>query len=204
MHFVIERGHYLTHIKGIKATITGLDLKEDVIMHCSDLAKKCGYTGLHFSTGDIASYSKENPNAKNPDMVITLHACDTATDYALAYAVQKKATIILSVPCCQHELHAAIAKKVPESSFNSILKYGIIKERFTSLATDVMRAELLEQAGYSVQLLEFITASHTPKNILIRAVKRAENPIKTESVDYNSLCKALGKKITLDRLLHES
>ncbi|OJF76412.1 MAG: hypothetical protein BKP49_06860 [Treponema sp. CETP13] len=202
--------HYLTQLKGLKANITGLDLKQEVIEQCSILAKKFKFEGLHFSTGDIATYSKDNPNAKDPDMVITLHACDTATDFALAYAVEHNAKIILSVPCCQHELNSKLGKQAPSNAFNSLLKYGLIKERFSALATDVMRAEILEQNDYSVQLLEFIDIDHTPKNILIRAVLRnslekTSNLVtkkKTTSTDYNNLCTALGQKNTLAKLLH--
>jgi SAM-dependent methyltransferase len=197
--------HYLTEIKGIQANIIGLDLKEDVIETCSILAKNFGYTGLHFSTGDIASYSKDNPTAKDPDMIITLHACDTATDYALAYAVEHNAKVILSVPCCQHELNCALSKQAPNTIFNSLLKYGLVKERFAALATDVMRAELLEQHGYNVQLLEFIDMSHTPKNILIRAVQKTpQQKPKSDApatIDYKNLCAALGQKNKLAELL---
>ena len=198
--------HYLTEIKKLKANITGLDLKEDVIETCSALAKDFEYNGLSFSTGDIASYSKDNPNAKDPDMMITLHACDTATDFALAYAVQHNAKVILSVPCCQHELNGALNKKTPDTAFNSLLKYGLVKERFAALATDVMRAEILEQHGYSVQLLEFIDMSHTPKNILIRAVKKSSKQNNSRAtntgVDYENLCSALGQKNKLAELLN--
>ena len=107
-------------------------------------------------------------------MVITLHACDTATDYALSYAVEKGARVILSVPCCQHELNAQISKKSADDVFAPLLKYGIIKERFAALCTDALRAEYLEKCGYGVQILEFIDIEHTPKNLLIRAVKKSD------------------------------
>jgi len=163
--------HYLHEIKKLDVEIFGLDLKADVIAHCATLAKKLGYSDLHFSVGDIAKYTRRD----DIDMVITLHACDTATDFALSYAVKHNAHIILSVPCCQHELNAQFDehKKEIEPLFAPLMKYGIIKERFSALVTDALRAEYLEKAGFSVQLLEFIDMEHTPKNILIRAVKKS-------------------------------
>lgn len=155
--------HYLVNIKGIDAHITGLDLKKDVIKNCSELAVKYDYKNLHFEIGDINGFSFSEP----VDMVITLHACDTATDFALYNAIRENCKIILSVPCCQHEL----AGQLQTDNFGIISRYGIIKERFASLATDAIRANLLTACGYSVQLLEFIDMVHSPKNILIRAVK---------------------------------
>lgn len=165
--------YFLTEIKHLNVEITGLDLKEDVIAYCNKLAEQFGCTHLRFQVGDIAAFGQTNP----PDMVITLHACDTATDYALSYAVKNNVTAILSVPCCQHEINLELeAKKTAPASapspFAPLLKYGIIRERFAALATDALRAEYLENAGYKVQMLEFIDMSHTPKNILIRAVKK--------------------------------
>ena len=160
--------HYLTQIKKIPAQIFGLDLKKDVIAYCNSLAQKLELKNLSFAVGDIASFGEE----KRPDIIVTLHACDTATDYALDYAIRRKAKAILSVPCCQHEINAQLsAKSLPESSaLAPLLKHGLIKERFSALATDAIRAEILEQKGYGVQLLEFIEESATPKNLLIRAV----------------------------------
>ncbi len=162
--------YFLNDIKKIPVQIIGLDLKEDVIKNCSNLAKKLSFTNLEFFVGDIAQYTSE----QNPDIIITLHACDTATDYALNYAIKKNAKAILSVPCCQHEINLQLEnqKFANKSCLSSIMKYGILRERFASLATDALRAELLEQNGYNVQLLEFIDMSHTPKNILIRAIKK--------------------------------
>ena len=185
--------HFLHNIRGLSVEITGLDLKADVIAHCDALARKLAFDGLHFRVGDIAQYE-----GGALDMVITLHACDTATDFALSYAVQKGARVILSVPCCQHELNAQIGKTT-DSLFAPILKYGIIKERFSALVTDALRAEYLESAGYSVQLLEFIDMEHTPKNILIRAVKnRGAKPV---SADCAALESALGVNPAIKRLL---
>ena len=164
--------HELRHIP---VEITGLDLKEDVIAECRELAQEFGYDSLHFSVGDIAGASYEH----EPDIIITLHACDTATDYALHYAVAHHAKAILSVPCCQHEMNLQLGSArhpedggdcVPDPAFAALLRYGIIRERFAALATDAVRASLLEQEGYAVQVLEFIDMEHTPKNLLIRAV----------------------------------
>ena len=162
--------YFLTEIKKLPCEIEGLDLKEEVITYCNDMAKKLKLKGLVFHTGNIADYS----GSHSPDIVITLHACDTATDFALQYAVERDARAILSVPCCQHQINAQLPKAVeaPED-FAPLLKWGIIKEKFASLVTDALRGEWLEQQGYKVQMLEFIDMEHTPKNILIRAIKKA-------------------------------
>ncbi len=195
--------YYLTAIKGFNAHITGIDLKKDVIHHCKQLAAACGYTGMEFVCGDVADFS----GSTTPDLVITLHACDTATDYALSYAVKNGAKCILSVPCCQHELNTLLKKHVPNDAFSAMFKYGIIKERISALATDVMRAELLENSGYSTQILEFIDMEDTPKNLLIRAVKRdkpARNSGNTTTADtLAALQTALGQTITLEKLLSQ-
>ncbi len=191
--------YYLKIRNGIDVQMTGLDLKTDVIRHCNELAEKYGYTELRFSEGDIRSYE----GAEKVDMVITLHACDTATDYALEKAVKWGANVILSVPCCQHE----IAKQIDSELLSPLLKYGILKERFSALLTDALRASLLEQNGYDVQILEFIDMEHTPKNLLIRAVrnqeKREGNTEKREleRQRYETLCDAVNSYGTLERLL---
>ena len=156
--------HYLTAIKGRDVRLVGLDLKEDVVAFCGAVAGDLGYAGLTFGVGDIAGYTSDWP----VDMVVTLHACDTATDDALVQAVGWGARVILSVPCCQHELFGQIASDV----LKPMLKHGILKERLTALVTDAARASLLESAGYSVQILEFVALEHTAKNLMIRAVKR--------------------------------
>ena len=156
--------YYLHELCGLAIRITGLDLKKEVIYRCQGLAEKYGYTGLDFMQGDIADYTGED----KVDMVVTLHACDTATDYALYKAIRWNAGVILSVPCCQHEMNRQIRCDILQPA----LKYGLVKERMSALLTDALRANLLEESGYDTQLLEFIDMEHTPKNILIRAVKR--------------------------------
>lgn len=155
--------HYLHVLQKRDVMIYGLDLKADVIKHCEALARRLQYDGLQFAIGDIADYDRSTP----VDMVVTLHACDTATDAALNKAVRWGAEVILSVPCCQHELFSQIDNEM----LTPLLKHGILKERFSALTTDALRANLLDCVGYQTQLLEFIDMEHTPKNILIRAVK---------------------------------
>lgn len=155
--------YYLHELKKYDVRIIGLDLKTDVIRHCNELAEKYGYEKLKFLEGNIADYT----GVEEVDMVVTLHACDTATDFALDKAVGWNAKVILSVPCCQHELNGQIKSEILEP----LMKYGLIKERMAALVTDALRAEYLESCGYDAQILEFIDMEHTPKNILIRAVK---------------------------------
>jgi len=156
--------YYLHELKQYEVSITGLDLKKDVIAHCNALAEKYHYDNLRFLHGDIAKYD----GSGDVDMVVTLHACDTATDYALKKAVDWNAKVIFSVPCCQHEVN----KQIQNEQLADVLKYGLIKERISALLTDAIRANLLEEQGYETQIMEFITMEHTPKNILIRAVKK--------------------------------
>ena len=144
-------------------------LKEEVIRHCSELSIRYGYDKLSFTCGDIASYE----GVDHVDMVVTLHACDLATDYALEKAVGWDAKVILSVPCCQHELN----KQIKNPVLQPVLEYGLIKERMAALYTDAIRAQILEYTGYNTQILEFIDMEHTPKNILLRAVSRKKNEI---------------------------
>ena len=183
--------YYLHELKHYDVRIIGLDLKADVIAHCQQLAEDYGYEKLTFLTGDIADYD----GVDHVDMVVTLHACDTATDYALDKAVRWGAKVILSVPCCQHEVNRQIENEL----LQPVLKYGLIKERMSALLTDAIRANLLEEAGYQVQVLEFIDMEHTPKNILIRAVKTGK---KKSRDSFSDTMKALHVAPTLDRLLY--
>ena len=184
--------HYLKIMKGFDIRVIGLDLKEDVIAYCNELKDKYGYEKISFTTGDIASYT----GVDAVDMVVTLHACDTATDYALEKAVKWGASVILSVPCCQHELNY----QMKNEELSVVLKYGLLKERIAALVTDGLRAEMLEQCGYDTQVLEFIDMEHTPKNILIRAVKK-NTDVKANFEKYNKCCKALEVDPMLGRLL---
>jgi SAM-dependent methyltransferase len=174
--------YFLTEIKHVACQIEGLDLKQDVIDYCNDITARLGLEGLHFSVGDISAYKGDAA----PDLVMTLHACDTATDFALEYAVGRGAKAILSVPCCQHQINTQLQAnrkgkiKQDDNALEPILKYGLLREKFSSLLTDALRGEWLEQQGYRVQMLEFIDEEHTPKNILIRAVKKSAA---TESVE---------------------
>lgn len=182
--------YYLTQIKKIDCRIIGLDLKEDVIEYCNLLAKEFDCAGLIFKTGDISKYS-DSEKEHNPDIVITLHACDTATDYALKYAVLKNAKAILSVPCCQHEINMQLEQNKRELEntdaeiFKPLLKYGLIRERVSALITDSLRAEYLESAGYKVDVMEFIDMSHTPKNILLRAVRKNQKKDADDKTNVN-------------------
>lgn len=197
--------HYLSSIRGLSVRITGLDLKEDVIEQCSLLAVKYGFTGLSFKQGDIAGFTPETP----PDMVISLHACDTATDLALAQALRWRSRVILSVPCCQHELNALLSKPAGEKAGEArvalagAFRHGIIRERLAALFTDARRAELLEVWGYRVQVLEFIDMSHTPKNLLIRAVRRTDSGQDGDAGRgiESALGEFLGEPLALERTL---
>ncbi len=186
--------YYLTEVMGLEVNMIGLDLKADVIEKCNRAAEKYNYDKLHFELGDINGYKAPF----DVDMVITLHACDTATDFALFNAIQWKAKMIFSVPCCQHEFN----KQMKPSTLPIMSRYGIIKERFAALATDAVRANLLEYSGYRTQLLEFIDFDHAPKNILIRAVYR---PVAPKSVKENALNEvhALMKEFAFEPTLYK-
>ena len=191
--------YFLTEIRKLNVSITGLDLKQDVISNCNEIAKKYNYKNLEFIACDIKDYV---PNSK-VDMIICLHACDTATDYALFNAIKWNSAQILAVPCCQHEVNDLTHTK----NYSILTKYGIVKERISALMTDVIRANLLEIHDYDVQILEFVDFTHSPKNLLIRAVKKtaskaqkakAKSEIDTVLNEYEifpTLCKLLDYKL---------
>lgn len=190
--------HFLKVLHGRDVRIIGLDLKKDVIANCNRLAKRLGYSELTFLHGDIADYE----GMKQVDMVVTLHACDTATDFALAKAIGWNASVILSVPCCQHELN----KQLNNDELAPLLKYGLIKERTAALFTDAIRGNLLEAAGYQTQILEFIDMEHTPKNILLRAVRKQTpdaDTLQKKLKELEPTLQFLQVKPTLYRLLEQ-
>jgi SAM-dependent methyltransferase len=186
--------YYLNHIKNKNVMITGLDIKEDVVLECRRLADLFGFANLNFVAENIETYVHPKGAA---DMVISLHACDTATDYALYAAVKWQARLILSVPCCQHELF----KQLNNDMFHPLLKHGILKERFSAVLTDTLRAQLLESVGYQTSVIEFIDMMHTPKNIMIRAVRKNKSGAeKTAFTAYQALAEQFGVAPTLFKL----
>ena len=192
--------HYLHTVKNYDIRIVGLDLKKDVIARCNRLSVSYGYEKLEFLCGDIADYT----GMDRVDMVVTLHACDTATDYALYKSILWKASVVLSVPCCQHEWNRQMECE-PLAPF---VKYGIVKERMSALMTDAFRANVMEACGYKTQLLEFIDMEHTPKNILLRAVKKEalepEQQKKRVERDMREILDYCKTEPTLYRLLTEN
>lgn len=184
--------YYLKELKGYNIRIIGLDLKADVIEHCNELRTRYGYDKLDFYVGDIATYK----DVDKVDMVVTLHACDTATDYALAKAVKWGAEVILSVPCCQHEANRTIKSDI----LSPVMDYGILKERMAAIVTDAARAKLLTANGYDTQILEFIDMEHTPKNLLIRAVKSGKEDISAREKTKDML-ETLNLELTIDKLI---
>lgn len=192
--------HYLHTVKQYDIRIVGLDLKKDVIARCNRLAVSYGYEKLEFLCGDIADYTGMN----RVDMVVTLHACDTATDYALYKSILWNASVVLSVPCCQHEWN----RQMDCDPLTPFVKYGIVKERMSALMTDAFRANVMEACGYKTQLLEFIDMEHTPKNILLRGVKkealnREQQKMRVER-DMKEILAYCKTEPTLYRLLTEN
>ncbi len=190
--------YYFVELRHLPVNMIGLDLKADVIKHCNEVSEKYGYKRLSFQMGDINGFQYDGAI----DMVITLHACDTATDFALYNAIQWNSKMIFSVPCCQHELNA----QIKTDDLSVLTKYGIIKERVAALLTDGIRGSLLEACGYKTQLLEFVDLSHSPKNILIRAV-RSNLPKKKRLASLDEVRKAMAEfsvDPTLYRLLNEA
>ena len=190
--------YYLVYVRGLQVEITGLDLKEDVIKNCNEAACRYGYEHLHFEMGNIDGYACENP----VDIVMTLHACDTATDFALYNAISWQAELILSVPCCQHELN----KQMETDELSILTRYGIVKERTAALFTDAIRANLLISQGYDTKLLEFVDLSHTPKNLLIRAVRKnvSRQTREKAKTEVESLMQTFSLRPTLYELLYDT
>lgn len=189
--------YYMTEVKKRQVHITGLDLKKTVIEECQRTAEKYHYENLNFQVGDISGYETK----EEVHMVITLHACDTATDYALYHAVRWNTKVILSVPCCQHEVN----QQMHPDKWKLLSRYGIVQERTAALMTDAMRGNLLEYCGYKTQLLEFIDIEHSPKNILIRAVKTDISEKKRQEAleEVREMMQVLNVEPTLYKLLIE-
>jgi SAM-dependent methyltransferase len=185
--------HLLTELRGREVEIVGLDLKDDVIEACSSLARRAGAEGLRFERGEIGSYDA----GEKVDLVVSLHACDTATDEAIAQAIRWQADVILAVPCCQKEAY----RQIESALLAPLLRHGLAKERLAALVTDTLRAQLLELQGYRTQLVEFVPLEHTAKNVLIRAVKGAPAGAEMQRA-YEELRDALGLEPALERLLN--
>ncbi len=186
--------YYLKKKSDLNVEIIGLDLKKDVVNFCENLARKLGYDGLTFKYGDIGQYNSDDPF----DMVISLHACDTATDEAIYKGILWKSKVILAVPCCQHELNP----QLKNAENNGILRYGLMRERFATIVTDTYRALLLETVGYKTEIAEFIETEHTPKNVLIKAVHTGKVS-KKSTIELENLKKQWCFEQHLEKLLNE-
>ena len=184
--------YYLQEIKKIQCEIIGLDLKEKVVDDCNEIAQKYGYNNLKFLKGNISDFSEND----NFDMIVTLHACDTATDYALYHAINMKCKYIFSVPCCQHEINSQVSTE----KMHMVFKYGILKERMSAIITDSIRANILQYYGYKTQVLEFIDFEGTPKNLLIRAVNQNLKPDINIKNELDEMINYLGVNQTLYNL----
>lgn len=194
--------YYLKNIQNMTFEVIGLDLKEDVIAHCNQIAKELNLENIEFLTGNIKDFNK----LKNVDMIFSLHACNNATDYSLLKGIELDAKAILAVPCCQHEFNEKMSKNKKSEFFsleNPIGKHGILLEKFASIATDAFRAQALELCGYKTQVMEFIDMEHTPKNILIRGIKDKVNQANLEKKlkEYEIYKSFLGINPILDELL---
>jgi hypothetical protein len=187
--------HYLVEQVGLDVELVGLDLKEEVVSFCNNVARKLNFDSLHFYHQDIRDFQAQG----QVDMVVSLHACDVATDYALAQAIAWQAQVILAVPCCQHEILTQLDPKLEPV----LLEHGILKERFASLLTDAARAKLVEREGYAVQVMEFIDLEHTPKNLLIRAFRQLGRPSGPADREYDLFKTSWGLTPTLEVLLGE-
>lgn len=188
--------YYFTEIRKMDVNMIGLDLKEDVIEKCNQTAKKYGYDKLRFEVGDIGKFKHDG----EIDVVLSLHACDTATDFALYNAICWNAKMIFSVPCCQHEIN----NQIKSDQFSLLTRYGIVKERFSALLTDSIRCNLLEVCGYRTQMVEFVAFEHTPKNIMIRAVRKQGKPLADKLTEVEAVIREFHLEPTLYRLLENS
>ncbi|MCR5646734.1 MAG: SAM-dependent methyltransferase [Acholeplasmatales bacterium] len=184
--------YYLVHIKNMECEIIGLDLKEDVIDKCNDIAKKYNYDHLKFYKGDIAQYKDSKV-----DMIVTLHACDTATDYALYHAINMNCKYIFSVPCCQHEIN----NELSSDKLHIVNKFGILKERFSAILTDSIRANILQYFGYKTNVMEFVDFENSPKNLLIRAELKSKSGNEKIKEELDNTIKEFNIKQTLYELV---
>lgn len=181
--------YYFSEIKGLTVTMDCVDLKKDVIDFCSRVADGLGYTGLHFHAGDIRTFAIR----RTPDLTVSLHACDIATDIVLAKAIDSSSRVILSTPCCHHEMMHQL--KPQSHPLDFLLEHSILKQKFADAATDALRCKILEMNGYNVTALELIDPEETPKNVLIRATRRTRTaPERLDRLrqEYDAICTLLG------------